>query len=147
MGTKTYFSCSSFKCSITTSCFNIGFVLWTFIQCFRRVILSTSWRIFLFLSTNSSFFTLEFVEIICYMLESKSISIHGSHQSWKVLESPEIWKKSWKVLESPKILLKFWKSPGTFLEFFLWLNGPEERFLNKHQHFSDFLCMLNVAIH
>ena len=70
-----------------------------------------------------------------------------SHQSWKVLESPGIWKKSWKMLESPEILLKFWKSPGTFLEFFLRSNSPEERFLNKHQHFSDFLCILNVAIH
>ena len=39
-------------------------------------------------------------------------TIHGFHQSWKVLE----------------FFLKFWKSPG----FFLWLNSPKERFLNKH---------------
>ena len=39
IGTKTYFSCSSFKYSITASHFSTGFVLWTFIWCFREMIL------------------------------------------------------------------------------------------------------------
>ena len=65
--------------------------------------------------------------------------------SWfpPVLGSPG---KPWNlksVLESPGILLKFWKNPGIFL----WLNKPKERFLSKHQHFSGFLCMLNLAVH
>ena len=59
------------------------------------------------------------------------------HRAWlpPVLESSE---KSWnlkRVLESPGILLKFWKSQKRVLEFFLWSNSPEERFLSKHQHF------------
>ena len=47
------------------------------------------------------------------------------------------------VLESPGILLKLWKSPGIFL----WPIKPKERFLSKHQYFSGFLCMLNLAVH
>ena len=39
------------------------------------VLFSTFWRIFLFHSTNSSIVTLEFIEIIHSMLESKPISI------------------------------------------------------------------------
>ena len=58
---------------------------------------------------------------------------HGSHQFWKVLESRSIWKESWKVLKSPGI--------------FLCSNSPKERFLSKNQHFSGFLCMLNLAVH
>ena len=54
---------------------------------------------------------------------------HGSHQSLKVLESPEI-------------LVKFWKSR----RIFLWSNSPKEIFLGKRQHFSCFLCMLNLAV-
>ena len=64
--------------------------------------------------------------------------------------------KSWnlkRVLESPGILLKFWKNPGKVLEFLccekerFQSKSPKERFLNKHQHFSDFVCMLHSAVH
>ena len=37
--------------------------------------------------------------------------------------------KSWKVLD------------------FLWSNSPKERFVSKHQHFSGFLCILNLAVY
>ena len=47
------------------------------------------------------------------------------------------------VLESPGILLKFWKSPSIFL----WSNSLKGRFLSERQHFSGFLCMLNLAVH
>ena len=46
-----------------------------FIRCLiETILLSTSWRIFLFYSTNSSIVTLGFVETIRSMLESKQIS-------------------------------------------------------------------------
>ena len=48
--------------------------------------------------------------------------------------------KSWNFA---KILEKSWKCPGIFL----WSDSPKERFLSKHQHFSGFLCMLNLAFH
>ena len=67
----------------------------------------------------------------------------GKIESDMVFTTPE---KSWNlkgVLESPGILLKFWKSSGIFL----WSNSLKERFLSKHQHFSGFLCMLNLAVH
>ena len=68
IGTKTYFSCSSCKYSITVSCFNVGFVLWTFTRCFREIILFlTSYRI------------LGFVGTIRSMLEYKPISISPLH--------------------------------------------------------------------
>ena len=68
--------------------------------------------------------------------------LHGPHQSWKVLESPGIQKSpgvSWKVLE-------FCRNFGKALEIFCG-ETIQKRFLSKHQHFSDFLCMLNLAIH
>ena len=70
--TKTYFSCSSFKYSVTASCFNTGFVLWTFIRSLREV------RMFLFQSF-SSIVTLGFVETIHSVLESKPICIFLLH--------------------------------------------------------------------
>ena len=69
-----------------------------------------------------------------------NLKSHGSHQSWKVLESPGIWKESWKCLE-------FCWDFGKVLDFFLWSNSPKERFLSKHHHFLGFLCMLNLAVH
>ena len=67
------------------------------------------------------------------LFDSKCLDVlHGSHQSWK-------------ILESPGILLKFWKSPGKVLEFFCGQTA-QKRFLSKHQHFSGFLCMLNLAV-
>ena len=78
--TKTNFSCSSFRYSINAPCFSMWFVLWIFIQCFREMILlSTFWRIFLFHSINLSVVTLEFVEIIRSNLESKPVSISLLH--------------------------------------------------------------------
>ena len=57
-----------------------GFVLWTFIRCFREMILlSYSWRIFLFHSTNSSVVILGFAKTIRSMRESKPISISLLH--------------------------------------------------------------------
>ena len=58
-------------------------------------------------------------------------------------------RKSWNlkiVLESPGIFLKFWKNPGNVLGFFC--GGTfQRRFLSKDQHFSGFLCMLNLEVH
>ena len=54
------------------------------------------------------------------------------------LESPEIWKESQKVL-------KFYQNFGKVLEFF-HSQIVQERFLSKHQHFSGFFCMLNLAV-
>ena len=45
----------------------------------EMILLSTSWRIFLFQSTNSSIITLGLVETICSMPESKPISIFLLH--------------------------------------------------------------------
>ena len=61
-------------------------------------------------------------------------------KSWKVMEFEKSPGKSWNFAD---ILEKFWKSP----EIFLWSNSPKERSLSKHQHFSGFLCMLNLAVH
>ena len=61
-------------------------------------------------------------------------------KSWKVLKFEKSPGKSWNFAE---ILEKSLNSPGIFL----WSNSPEERFLSKHQHFSSFLCVLNVAVH
>ena len=75
-----YILFSSCKYSITASCFNAGLALWTFIRCFREIILlPTSWRIFLFHSASTSVVILGFVETIRYMLESKPISISLLH--------------------------------------------------------------------
>ena len=80
IGTKTYFLCSSFKYSITTSCFNSVFVLLTFIWCLREMILlSTSCRTFIFQSANSSIVILGFFETIRSMLESKPVYISRYH--------------------------------------------------------------------
>ena len=102
IGTKTYFSSSSFKYSITASCFNTGFFLWTFIRCLREIILlSTSWRIFPFQSTNSSTVALRFAETIRSMLESKPISISVLHfsslltllqENWDLYLQARFWK-------------------------------------------------------
>ena len=55
-------------------------------------------------------------------------------KSWKVLEFEKSPGKSWNFAE---ILEKSWN--------FLWSNSPKETFLSKHQHFSGFLYMLNLA--
>ena len=55
--------------------------------------------------------------------------VHGFHYAWKVLEFEK----------SPG---KYWKSSANFLRS----NSLKERFLSKRQHFSGFLCMLNLAV-
>ena len=92
IGNKAYFSCSSCNYSITAFCFNTGFVLWTFVRCFREMILlSTSWRIFLFHFANSSVVILGYIETIRSMLELNqslflfcvySILLTLLHENW-----------------------------------------------------------------
>ena len=60
--------------------------------------------------------------------------------------------KFWKVLEFKRVL----ECPGKSWNFAEILEKAleifcgetiQKRFLSKHQHFSGFLCMLNLAIH
>ena len=64
----------------------------------------------------------------------------GTSSRTTVLGTENSFGKSWNFA---KILEKSWKCPGIFL----WSDSPKERFLSKHQHFSGFLCMLNLAFH
>ena len=58
-------------------------------------------------------------------------------------KSRNLKKNPGKSRNFAEILEKSWKSPAIFL----WSNSPKERILSKQQHFSGFLCMLNLAVH